>query len=262
VHWYGADLRHCERWKCWLIWDGKRWVIDEEGQVMRSAKDTIKRLAARILEIHGEAEEKAFLAHIKKSLSLRSLEAMVRSAQSEPGIPVIPEAFDRDPWLFNVQNGTLNLRTGALQPHHREDLLMKISPVAYDETAACPTWEKFLRDIYAGDHELIAFDQKATGYALTGDTREQAFFLCHGAGSNGKTTKLSIMRELMGEGEYALRTNLKAFTESKAGQQSTSAEYYIAKLHNVRFAYASEGEEGAKLSEVNPATTSVTPVCT
>jgi putative DNA primase/helicase len=49
--------------------------------------------------------------------------------------------------------------------------------------------------------------------------------------------------------KYALRTNLKAFTESTAHHQPASVEYYIAKLHNIRFAYASEGEEGARLSE-------------
>jgi putative DNA primase/helicase len=174
---------------------------------------------------------------------------MVKSARSEPGIAVTPDAFDRDPWLFNVQNGTLNLRTAVLQPHRREDLCMKISPVAYDEDAECPLWEQFQREIYAGDVELIAFDQKATGYTLTGDTREQAFFVCHGSGSNGKSTRLSVMREITGEGEYALRTNLKAFTDATAHHQPAAVDYYIAKLHNVRFAYASEGEDGAKLSE-------------
>ena len=95
----------------------------------------------------------------------------------------------------------------------------------------------------------MRFDQQATGHTLTGDTRERVVLICHGPGTNGKSTKLSIMREILGEGEYALRTNLKAFTESTAHHQPASVEYYIAKLNNVRFAYASEGEEGAKLSE-------------
>ena len=120
---HGADMRYCEAWSRWLVWDGKRWTIDETGQVMRWAKDTIKGMGVELQEIEGEAELKAFLAHIKRSLSTRSLEAMVKSAQSEPGIPVTPAAFDRDPWLLNVENGTLNLRTADLRPHRREDLL-------------------------------------------------------------------------------------------------------------------------------------------
>jgi putative DNA primase/helicase len=246
---HGADLHYCERWKCWLIWDGKRWVVDEIGQVMRWAKDTVKGLVARLADIHGEAEEHAFLKHIQRSLATRSLEAMVKSAQSEPGIAITPDAFDQDPWLLNVQNGTLDLRTATLQPHCREDLLMKLSPVLYDDAATCPQWEKFLREIYANDQELITFDQKATGYTMSGETRERVLFIDHGSGTNGKSTKLSIMREMLGEGEYALRTNLKAFSESTAHHQAVSIEYYIAKLQHVRFAYASEGEDGARLSE-------------
>jgi putative DNA primase/helicase len=246
---HGADLHYCERWNSWLIWDGTRWAIDEEGQVMRWAKDAVKQLAARVGDIQGEAEIIAFLKHMQRSLSRHSLEAMVTLAQSEVGIPVMPEAFDRDPWLFNVQNGTIDLRTAELRPHRREDLLMKLSPVAYDAAAECPQWEQFLGEIYAEDQDLIAFDQKATGYTLTGDTRERVLLICHGSGTNGKSTMLSLMRELMGEGEYALRTNLKAFTESTAHHQPASIEYYIAKLQHVRFAYAAEGEEGARLAE-------------
>jgi putative DNA primase/helicase len=70
-----------------------------------------------------------------------------------------------------------------------------------------------------------------------------------GSGNNGKSTRLSIMREVLGEGEYALRTDIKAFTEADAKYHPASAEYYLAKLYNVRLAYASENEEGAKLSE-------------
>ena len=95
----------------------------------------------------------------------------------------------------------------------------------------------------------MLFDQKATGCSLTGETRERVILISHGRGTNGKSTNLSIMREMLGENEYALHTNLRAFTESTAHHQPASAEYYIAKLNNVRFAYASEGEEGAKLSE-------------
>ena len=62
-------MRYCEAWSRWLVWDGKRWTIDETGQVMRGAKDTIKGMGVELQEIEGEAELKAFLAHIKRSLS-------------------------------------------------------------------------------------------------------------------------------------------------------------------------------------------------
>ena len=36
-----------------------------------------------------------------------------------------PEDFDRDPWLFNVRNGILDLRTGKLRPPDRGNLISK-----------------------------------------------------------------------------------------------------------------------------------------
>jgi putative DNA primase/helicase len=247
VRHHGKDMHWCEAWNSWLVWDERRWVIDETGQVMRWAKATVKGLGAKLAKMDGQANAGELLTHIKRSLSTHSLEAMVKSARSEPGIAVTPEMFDRDPWAFNVSNGSIDLKTGALRPHQREDLFTKMSPVAYKDTANCPLWLKFLGEIYDGDHELIQFIQKASGYTLTGSTREQVLFICHGAGCNGKSTQIRIMKELLGE--YALKTNIRAFTEATSQRQPSSVEYYIAKLHNVRLAYASEGDEGAKFSE-------------
>jgi hypothetical protein len=37
---HGADLRHCFPWKKWLVWDGRRWIEDETGEVVRRVKET------------------------------------------------------------------------------------------------------------------------------------------------------------------------------------------------------------------------------
>jgi putative DNA primase/helicase len=48
--------------------------------------------------------------------------------------------MDRDPFLLNVFNGTLDLRTGKLRPHRREDLLTKLAPAEFKPNATCPLW--------------------------------------------------------------------------------------------------------------------------
>jgi putative DNA primase/helicase len=247
---HGDDMHWCEAWGCWLIWHEGRWAIDDMGQVMRWAKETVKALGTKLTEMMGQPGAHDLYTHLKRSLSISGLEAMVKSARSELGIAITPEMCDRNPWLFNVHNGTIDLRTGELSRHQRTDLLTKISPVDYSpEATECPRWLQFMREIYADDHDLITFIQKAMGYTLTGITREQVLFICQGSGTNGKSTQIRIMSALMGEGEYALKTNLRAFTEATSQRQPSSIEYYIAKLHNVRLAYASEGDEGIKFSE-------------
>src|SRR5206468_4129463 len=109
-----------------------------------------------------------------------SITAMVSLAQSEPGIPATLDQFDTNPYLLNVENGTINLKTGRLEGHDPFNRLTKLAPVHYDETAACPQWLKFLDKVLKGDQELIHYVQKVVGYSLTGDTREQCFFILYG----------------------------------------------------------------------------------
>ncbi len=60
----------------------------------------------------------------QQSLSEARIRAMISLARGEPGIPVRPEELDSDPYLLNVSNGTLDLRTGELRKHEREDLII------------------------------------------------------------------------------------------------------------------------------------------
>jgi len=129
---------------------------------------------------------------------------MVRLARSEPVIPVTVDKLDRNPWLLNVRNGTLDLRTGELRPHRREDLLTRLAPVDYDPDATCPTWLAFLDRITAGNQNLIQFLQRAIGYTLTGSARERVLFMLHGGGANGKSTLLETISGLLGD--YAKST--------------------------------------------------------
>ena len=81
---------------------------------------------------------------------------MIALAQSEPGIPVLPEQLDSDPMLFAMANGVIDLENGHFHDHHRDDLTTKHSPVAYDVRAHCPIWETFIRWAMGGDDELAA----------------------------------------------------------------------------------------------------------
>ena len=107
---------------------------------MRLAKDTVRRLRKEALSGNDTNERAALVKHALASERITRLEAMVKLARSEPGIPALPDEFDTNPFLFNVQNGTLDLKTGMLHERDRAHLLTKISPVAYDPAARCPTW--------------------------------------------------------------------------------------------------------------------------
>lgn len=146
--------------------------------------------------------------------------------------------------LLNARNGTLDLRTGKLRSHSREDFLTKFAPVNFDPDAKCPEWMKFLGRIFAGDAELISFVRKAIGYTLTGKVTEKAMFFFHGSGNNGKTTLLEVIRKMLGE--YAGLIDIDALM-SKA--HTAEKERAFADLLGKRFVTSSAAGEGQAFHE-------------
>jgi putative DNA primase/helicase len=237
------DLRYCGPFGRWYRWDGRRWREDSDGEVMRRAKATARAMQEEALTIKNQTERQQALRFALASESHARLKAMTELAKSERGIPVTPDELDADRWLLNVQNGTLNLQSGILREHQRENLITKLAPVTYDPSAACPTWDAFLSRIMDGDAALIGFLQRITGYALTGDTSENAMFLLYGTGRNGKSTYLETVRALLGD--YAKRTP----AETLLATRREGAREDLARLKGARFVSASETEGGRRLAE-------------
>lgn len=259
---HGKNLRYCYAWGRWLIWNETHWRTDDTGEIMRLARATLKPLVARAIE----ADDRPLLKHLVRSHAHSMLTAMCKQAQSMGSIPLRPEACDTDPWLLNCPNGTLDLRTGILRPHRREDLLTRCVPVAYNPEAPCPTWECFLWRILGGTRppdrandgavpcaptteaearaeRLMRFLQRAVGYALTGVTSEDCLFLLYGHGRNGKSRFLEALHALLGP--YAKTADMRTFLM----QERDTVRNDLADLYGVRCVSASEVQEGQRFSE-------------
>jgi putative DNA primase/helicase len=150
---------------------------------------------------------------------------MVDLARSEPGIPVVPDELDADRWSLNLLNGTLDLRTGRLRPHLREDRITKLAPVAHEPEAECPRWDAFLRKVVPHAEDR-AFLQRAVGYSLTGDTSEEVLFILDGGGANGKSTFLETVRTMLGD--YAQAAPEELFEARRRGAQHPKRRGFLA----------------------------------
>ncbi|MHB1420474.1 MAG: DNA primase family protein [Bacillota bacterium] len=243
VTWHGRNLRYCVPWRKWLIHDGQRWQKDDTGEVYNLAIKTIRGIYEEAsLAITRELREE-LSRHALRSESAPKIKAMLELAQYLPGVPVRPEELDQDIWLLNVQNGTIDLRTGELRRHRQEDMITKLAPVEFDPSAECPLWNAFLDRVLDRNTNLISFIQLAVGYSLTGITKEQVMFILHGEGMNGKSTLLGIISELMGD--YAMSTPSETLMIKPDGQIRND----VARLRGARMVTSSESEQNQKLAE-------------
>ena len=125
---HGHNIRHCHPWKKWLHFDGRRWAPDDTAAIRRMAKKTARSILVEASEVDDKTEREMFIKWARATESAKNLNAMIGLASSEEGVPVVPRELDQHPWLLNVQNGTIDLRTGKLRPHRREDLITALAP--------------------------------------------------------------------------------------------------------------------------------------
>ncbi len=235
---YGNRIRYCYGPEQWLVWDGRRWKIDERGMIVRLCKKTALAILDEAKKVEGDAQDE-LIRWAMSSQKRDRLTAMAALAQ--PDVAVGPDDLDADPWAFNVLNGTIDLRTGEIEPHNQTDLITKLAPVEFDPDATCPRFDAFLERTFAGDVDLIRFVQRWHGHCLSADIREQYLPIYHGEGNNGKSVLLDTLSAVMGD--YAGEAPPDLVTVRKHPEHPTE----IADLLGKRLVIASETERDAEL---------------
>ena len=243
-HCYGDRLRYDHRRKRWLVWRGHWWTEDVDGKVMRLAIEAARRRHHEAVRIGNKDKRRSVTDWARKSESRQRLEATLAIARNLPPLADSGDHWDTDPWLLGVANGVVDLHTGKLLPGNPEDRITKHIDIAYDPTAQCPRWRRFVDEIFDGDASLVDFMWKAVGYSLTGDTTEQVFFILYGRGWNGKTTFLEVLLYVFGP--YGHNTDMETFLASRYGSGHPTE---LAELAGKRFVIAVEPNRGRRLNE-------------
>ncbi len=230
----------CPARKAFLCWDGKRYAWDERGEVVKLAHLTARSIFHEAAYTEDEDEQKKIAGFAAVSQNTTRIRAMLTEAR--PYLAVGMDELDRDPWLVNCQNGTLDLRTGRLKGHDPADRITKIVPVEYDPGAPSPRFARFLKEALVDD-ALIEFVKRYSGYTLTGITRERLLAILYGFGKNGKTTLVELLHEVLGD--YARNTDVETLLIKK--YQGVGND--VAALKGARFVSAAEVEKGRRLAE-------------
>lgn len=227
---YRDELRYIHKWRRWHHWDGARWREDETLRVF----DIARRICRRAAE-YAETE------HGRKMLrAAKTRAAVVSLAMDDRTHARVPEDFDRDPWLLNTPQGTVDLLVdrgaGKLREHRREDMITRCTTVT--PGGKCELFLAALHRWTDGDEELEDFLQRLFGYALTGLTREEIFAFFYGTGGNGKSSVLSLWCRILGD--YAGIAPVEMLTATKYERHPAD----LASLRGARLAVAQETRAG------------------
>ncbi len=227
---------------CWYIYDGRVWRPDNHNlRISEMAKDFHDKLMVFANSITSEDTRNRFLKRVDMLDQKKFRDIMIKDAGNNTDIAVRMEAFDREKFIFNCHNGTINLKTMEFRPHSPADRLTKLTEVDYDPSATCPRWDSFMEEVFEGDADRIRYLQKCIGYAMSGDTRLECMFILYGPTSrNGKGTTMETVLRILGE--YG-RTAKPDMLSKKNFADSSGPSEEVARLNGARMVNVSEPEK-------------------
>lgn len=228
---YGEDWRYCAAWGKWLVWTGQRWQADETLLVHHLIRSICREAALK-------ADSHRLAAKLAASSTVSGVERLARTDRRHASTS---EEWDADLFALNTPGGVVDLATGRLKPHAREDRMTKLATATPRGQAA--RWRAFLTDVTGGDADLQAYLQRVVGYSLTGATSAHALFFLYGTGANGKSVFVNVISTILGD--YAASAPMDTFMETRGDRHPTD----LAGLRGARFVAAVETEQGRRWNE-------------
>ncbi|MEB8650708.1 phage/plasmid primase, P4 family [Bacillus cereus] len=125
-----------------------------------------------------------------------------------------------------VKNGVFNLETWQLEDFTPEIITRNKIPVAYISGAYYQVTDKTLNKITVNDKTIRSILEEILGYILFRRNEFAATFILTGNGSNGKSSYLKIIRQLVGE------ENASSLDLNELDQRFKTAELF-GKLANI-----------------------------
>jgi putative DNA primase/helicase len=244
----GRNLIFVPETQVWYRWNKGYWQRYPVDAIKRSAQQIIDEMPHNIPDGLNNTQTGEYLAWCLKAQSAHYVRSMVELLSGTPGSNMlVPGALlDSDASLLGVRNGVVELDTGELREAQRDDLITRVTSCDYVADAQCPLFLKVLGDAFFDDPEMIEWFHRVIGYALLGNPKEQFFVIPYGLGSNGKSTILNAVRDVLGM--HAASTPYTTFlTDGRLAVSPTGPNEALLRLKGSRFVYMSEPESGMQL---------------
>jgi putative DNA primase/helicase len=236
---HGRTMRYVHERSTWIVWNGTRWVWDNEGVVLEHARQLARDLPA---DTRGQQRHRSY------SLSARGIGATERLARTDRRVVASLAQLDARPYELNTPAGAVDLRTGQLLPADPGSLHTRTTTVVPDFDTTPTRWLAFLADTFAGDPDMAPYVQRLLGLSVIGTFLEQVLPFAYGStGANGKTTLLEVAERLLGTGDTGYAMSAPSDLLLKTAHQGHPTE--IARLAGARLVLTSELEEGERFAQ-------------
>lgn len=246
----GDQWQYVPEIKRWLQWDGTRWREQEDETILISCVNSFRRLTDEIYKLpkpadkYERARREAVIQFIEKSESA----ARCRSALSflKGLLAAEYSQFDSNPWLLNVKNGILDLQSGELRVHDKNEFLSKCCAASYESLPTTTLWTSTVKQILPVA-SIRRWVQKFLGYCLTADTGEEKFIVAFGPGGRGKGTLLETCAAAMGDYRATIPIDILLANNVLTTGNNPTPE--LAKLPGKRLVLSSESGKNRRLDE-------------
>jgi putative DNA primase/helicase len=206
----------------WYEWDGIHWKSVNERHILKKISVVLKEYErqARLREDYRDAA-----AGLVKRLSSASGKALL--AQLEVQTYTDAVFFETDPYLFNVKNGVVDLRTGQLSPHEKNLGFRHVAGASYVPGASHIDWFSALDALEKDAQEAlqVTVGQSISGYSPPDD---KVNILQGPKAQNGKSTIVLALEAALGD--FATFVSEKVLAGNKFDHPAEKMSLFGARL--------------------------------
>lgn len=219
----------------WHYWDGRRWAFDDRGAAKRAVIEVLRAALAESLD------DKQLRTDVRRCESAAGVTGVLDIASALKPFAATVRNLDADPYLLNVANGTLDLRTMRLAPHSPADRLTKVTRAAYTDSPQSGDWHTFISTVLPAE-DVRSYVQRHIGVALHGNVIEHVLSIWTGTGANGKTTATGGLQWALGD--YASTAEPNLLLHRSGGHPTGEMD-----LMGRRLVFVAETDEGRQFAE-------------
>ncbi|MCG8617320.1 MAG: DNA primase, partial [Desulfobacterales bacterium] len=249
----------------WMEWMGNHWIVDVMERAVAGVEDVTEAYAGLARELSQQAREleeegrpagefTGLVKGLRKRVTAlqanrRRNNCLLFAHTCRVPLAIEGSEVDQKPWLMPCANGVINLKTGELEDGRPEDYLIKSCPVKWEGIdAGCDAWEKALLEIFSDNINLVRFWQRICGYALVGEVVLSIFVVMTGRGRNGKSLIMETIARVLGKKDFAGPIRAEMLLDQTRNTNASGPSPEIMSLRGLRVAYASETDDGCKVS--------------